>query len=97
MFASTKKHAAALFSAALLLTAVGVPSASAQQQDGLINVMIGDITIEDVNVGVAANIAAQVCGINVGGVAVLAVRVDQTGVQRTVCTVGDQTVRLTQN
>ena len=68
--------------AAVLLAAT---PAAAQQQDGLINVAIGDITIEDVNVGVAAQIAANVCGVAVGPVALLAEQVVRTGETRTVC------------
>jgi hypothetical protein len=60
-------------------------SAAQQQQDGLVNVAIGDITLEDINVGVAANVAATVCGVKVGPVVVLATRVDTTGNERTVC------------
>jgi len=99
MFTRSKRFGATLFASAILLAGVAVPSASAsnQQQDGLVNVAIGDITIQDVNIGVAANIAANVCGVNVGPVAVLGTAVDRSGDTRTVCTVGDQTVRLLQN
>ena len=47
------------------------------------NVAIGDITVQDVNVGVAANIAATVCGVKVGSVVVLATQLDATGNERT--------------
>ena len=51
-----------------------------QIQDGLVNVAIGDVTIlEDVNVGVAAQVAANVCGVKVGPVAVLGRAVDRSG------------------
>jgi hypothetical protein len=78
-----------------------VPPANAQppRQDGLINVAIGDVTIaEDVNVGVAAVIAANVCGVAVGPVAVLGRAVDRSGDSATVCT-NDQgeAVTLQQN
>jgi hypothetical protein len=86
---------ASLFASAALLTAV--PAASAQQQDGLINVAIGDITIEDVNVGVAAQIAANVCGLQVGPVAVLGQAVDRSGGDRTVCTTDQGDVVFSQN
>lgn len=52
----------------MLVVGAGLP-AQAQVQDGLVNIAIGDVTIlEDVNVAVAANIAANVCGVvvNVG-------------------------------
>jgi hypothetical protein len=99
MFTRTKRVGATLFASAVLLAGIAVPSASAanQQQNGLVNVAIGDITVEDVNVGVAAQIAAEVCGVNVGPVAVLGTAVDRSGETRTVCTVGDQTVRLLQD
>jgi hypothetical protein len=48
-----------------------VPQAEAQDQFGLVNVRVGDITTGDilsnnnVTLGAAANIAANVCGINV--------------------------------
>src|SRR5438874_5954479 len=75
------------FTASLFLGAVlfvGVPATSAQVVigEGLVNVQIGsidiltgDITIthvvDDVNIGVAAQIAANVCGLKVGPLAVL--------------------------
>ena len=98
MLARTKRFSVAMLSAAFLFAGTLVPSASAQNQDGLVNVMIGDVNIlNDANIGVAANVAANVCGVNVGPVAVLATVVDRTGGQRTVCTVDDQEVRLVQN
>jgi hypothetical protein len=66
-------------------------------QDGLVNVAIGDITIQDINVGVAAAIAANVCGVKVGPIAILATQVDRSGAQRTVCEIGDQDVMISQN
>ena len=72
----------------VLLLGIMVPFASAQQQDGLVNVAIGDITIRDVNVNVAAQIAAAICANLDLNAAVLAVQeVDETG-QRLVCDIG---------
>ena len=83
---------------ALASVAIAAPaSAQQQQQNGLVNVAIGDITIQDVNVGVAALVAAQVCGVQVGPVVVLATRVDATSQQRTVCELQTGDVVLTQN
>jgi hypothetical protein len=84
--------------ASVALTAgVAVP-ASAQTQDGLVNVAIGDVTIlEDVNVGVAAQVAANICGVKVGPVAVLGQAVDQSGTTRTVCTTDQGPITLRQN
>jgi hypothetical protein len=61
--------------------------ASAQPQRGLVNVSIGDVTVlEDVGIGVAAQLAAEVCGLSVGPVAVLATEVARGGDPETVCT-----------
>lgn len=78
-----------------------VPAADAalvQNQDGLVNVMVGDVTVKDaVDVNVAAQVAAQICGVNVQNVAVLANQVDQTGVPVTVCQSNQEPVRITNN
>ena len=89
--------ASAILGAALF---TGVPAASAQVavQDGLVNVAIGDVTIlEDVNVGVAAAVAANICGVKVGPVAVLGRAVDLSGQTRTVCTTPQGPVTIQQN
>ncbi|CAN5368773.1 hypothetical protein BH20ACT22_BH20ACT22_11560 [soil metagenome] len=76
-----------------------MPTASAQTtQDGLVNVNVGDVTIlEDVNIGVAAQVAANICGVKVGPVAVLGQAVDRSGATRTVCETDQGDVTLTQN
>ena len=90
--------AAACATTMLVGTAAAPAVAATTTQDGLVNVAVGDVTIaRDVNVGVAANVAANVCGVNVGPVAILANEVDQTGTAAAVCTTGDQAVRLLQN
>ncbi len=66
--------------------AMATPAQAQTTQDGLVNVAVGDIAIEDVNIGVAANIVAQVCGVKVGPVAVLGRAVDRSGASNTVCT-----------
>ena len=73
--------------AALCLPAASAAAANNQDQNGLVNVAIGDVTIlQDVNIGVAAQVAANVCGVKVGPIAVLAHQVDATGLDATVCT-----------
>ena len=73
--------------AALVLGAAAPASASTQIGDGLINVQVGDITVEDaVDVQVAAQVAANVCGVDVGPIAVLGNAVDADGQDRVVCT-----------
>jgi hypothetical protein len=67
-------------------------------QDGLINVAVGDVTIlEDVRVALAAQVAASICGVNVGPVAVLGRAVDRDNITRTVCTTDQGAIRLVQN
>ena len=97
-FVTRCKQVTATFCAtALASVAIAAPASAQQRQDGVINVAIGDITIEDVNIGVAALVAAQVCGVQVGPVVVLAQRVDATSQQRTVCELQTGDVVLTQN
>ena len=98
MLTRVKKTAATLSVTAMAAVGVAAPADAAQQrQDGLVNVAIGDITVEDVNVGIAALVAANVCGVQVGPVVLLAQRVDATSAQRVVCTTDTGNVVLTQN
>ena len=61
MLARTKALGASLFATLLLCVGVMAPSAAAQNQDGLVNVMIGDVSIlNDANIGVAAQVAANI-------------------------------------
>jgi hypothetical protein len=54
--------------------------------DGLVNVAVGDVNVlNNARIGVAAQVAAQVCGLKVGPVAVLARTVDRSGTTTTVC------------
>ncbi len=93
-----RKTIVTLFAGAALVAGGAAPAAAANQnQNGLVNVAIGDITISDVNIGVAAQIAAQVCGFKVGPVAVLGTAVDRSGDTRTVCTSDQGPVTLSQN
>ncbi len=99
MTTHARKIVASSFVAALAVTGAAAPAqAASQKQDGLINVAIGDITITDaVDIGVAAQVAAQICGVKVGPVAVLGVAVDRSGDSRTVCQTDQGPVTLTQN
>lgn len=93
-----RKTIVTLFAGAALVAGGAAPATAAtQNQNGLVNVAIGDITISDVNIGVAAQIAAQVCGLKVGPVAVLGAAVDRSGDTRTVCTSDQGPVTLSQN
>ena len=74
--------------------AAASPAAVQPQQDGLVNVNVGDVTIlEDVRVA----LAAQVCGVSVGPVAVLGRAVDRDGETRTVCERDQGPVKISQN
>jgi hypothetical protein len=58
---------------------IGTPIAQAQNQVGLVNVSIDDVlSHNNVNIGVAANVAATVCGIAVQ-VGVIAQQLQRTG------------------
>jgi hypothetical protein len=88
----------AFMGAAVLFTPVSPAEAQIQNQDGLVNVAVGDVTIlEDVNVGVAAQVAANVCGVQVKNIAVLATQVDRSGESRTVCETAQGPVEIRQN
>ena len=80
--------------------AVGVASpASAQQQDGLVNVVVGDITIaEDVNVAAVVDVVAQVCAAVPLNITALATEVDNRSRTAVVCRQEDgDKVRIVQN
>lgn len=53
--------------------------------------------LQDVNIGVAAQVAANIYGVKVGPVAVLGRAVDRSGDAATVCTTDQGPVRLVQN
>ena len=96
-----KAGAAVALTGSLLLAGgalAGPAVAQPTTQDGLVNVNVGDVTIlEDVNVGVAAVVAANVCGVRVGPVQVLARSVDRTDLTRTVCENDTDPVTIRQN
>lgn len=82
----TKKSIVLTLVVAVLLLGLMVPVAGAQvEQDGLVNVAIGDITIQDVNVTVAAQVAAAICANLDLNAAVLAVQEVDEGGQDLVC------------
>jgi len=78
--------------------AVAVPSAQVGVEDGLINVAIGDVTVlHDVRVDVAARVAANICGVNVGPVTTAGRTVDRSGAGATVCIANLRPVKMEQN
>ena len=100
MMTVVRRSLVSVCATAAVIGAASAPSLAApiQNQDGLVNVAVGDVTIlEDVNVGVAAQVAANVCGVRVGPVAVLGTAVDASGATETVCTTDQGPVTLQQN
>jgi hypothetical protein len=98
MTARLKAMFAAIFTFALMATVAAAPAAAQAQQDGLVNVAIGDVNVlNDANIGIAAQVAANVCGVKVGPVAVLGRAVDASGVTATVCTTDQGPVTISQN
>ena len=66
--------------------AFAAPETAQAQQAGLVNVEIGDVTIlRNVSVNLAAQVVANICGVAVGPVALLAANVVQTQRTETVC------------
>jgi len=115
-FTTSRRLLATLFASCLVFgAAAGAASAQPQNdQDGLVNVAVFDITVigddvvvtlnevlsdNNVAVGLAAQIAATVCGVKVGPLAVLGQAVDRSGATSTVCTndLGTQRVDFVQN
>ncbi len=95
-----KMSVVTVFAGAALLAGGVAPANAAnnQNQDGLVNVAVGDVSIlNDARIGIVAKVAAQICGVKVGPVAVLGVAVDRSGDTRTVCTTDAGGVTLTQN
>jgi hypothetical protein len=84
--------------AALVGGVASTASAQPQIQDGLVNVAIGDVEVlNDARIGVAAQVAANICGVKVGPVAVLARAVDRSGADTTVCQSPQGPVVISQN
>jgi hypothetical protein len=95
-----KTAAGAVMGGALLFTGgMGLASAAPPQiQDGLVNLAIGDVAVlNDLDVAVAAQIAAAVCGVEVGPVAVLGEAIDADGGQNVVCTNNLGPITIEQN
>ena len=82
-----KKIAIALaMGSVVLFTPMSSASAQTSVGDGLVNVAVGDINVaRNVDIGVAAEVAAQVCGLEVGPINALATQVDLSGPPVTVC------------
>jgi hypothetical protein len=99
MNSTARRTIVSVLASGVVLTGAAAPaSAAIQVQDGLVNVAVGDVSIlNNADIGVAAQVAAQICGVKVGPVAVLGVAVDRSGDTRTVCESDQGPVTLTQN
>jgi hypothetical protein len=96
---SFRRISAAIVATATIGFGIAGPAAAANnsQQNGLVNVSVGDVSVlDDANIGVAATVAANICGVSVGPVILLAQRVDATSVTRTVCTTDNGPVTISQ-
>jgi hypothetical protein len=81
-----RKRAASLATAAALVVGMTAAPVAQAQQNGLVNVEIGDVTIlRNVDVALAANVVANVCALVEADVLVLAQQVDAGGIDFT-CT-----------
>jgi len=97
---TARKTVVSLVISLMLVLAMVLPASAQVEQDGLVNVNIGDVTIlKDVNIALAALVAANICGVDVGPVAVLGQAVDASGDTKTVCTnrAGRRAVTISQN
>jgi len=98
MLTRSKRLSATLLATAVLAGGTLAGTASAQQQNGLVNVAIGDIEIlNNADIGVAAQVAANVCGVKVGPVAVLGRAVDRSGTSEVVCMTDQGPVTIDQD
>ena len=95
----TKRFFATVFAVSLMAVGfTGPASGQVAVQDGLVNVAIGDVEVlNDARIGVAAVVAANICGVNVGPVAVLGRAVDRSGDTETVCETPTGPVTIEQN
>jgi hypothetical protein len=93
-----RKMMASLYASALLFVGLAGTASAQVEQDGLVNVNIGDVTLTD-TVDAAVLVAANVCpNVNVGAVAILADRVDAGNVRQvTLCRTDDGRVTITNN
>jgi hypothetical protein len=78
--------------ASTLALGAPVPAVAQVEQDGLVNVNVGDVTVQDaIDITAAVALAVQLCDIDVGPLALAvlgqAIAVDRSGRTRTICTI----------
>lgn len=93
-----RKMFASLFASVVLIGGLAGGASAQVEQDGLVNVNIGDVTVTD-TIDAAVVAVANVCpNVNVGAVAILAERVDAGNVRQvTFCRAEDGRVTITNN
>jgi hypothetical protein len=94
--------AAAMLSGPMMATPTDTLAANQKQGDGLVNVQVGDITLQNIAITAAVPIVASVCpavAADVDAFVLAAQNVDATGQKQTVdcTTAGDQDVLIKQN
>lgn len=95
-----KKLIVAFVVAALITVGVvGPASAQTTVGDGLVNVAVGNVNVlRNVNIAVAADVVAQVCGLDVTAVIGVISAIDAGGARPTTfCRTDTGPVRVTQN
>ena len=93
-----KAIAGGVLAGGLLFAGIAPANAAAPVvQGGLVNVSVGDVSVlNNAHIGIVAQVVAQVCGVSVGPVAVLANQVAHTGTPNTVCTSNGLPVTISQ-
>src|SRR5436309_9577776 len=95
----SKRLMAVFFAVALFLAGIAGPASAQQQQFGLVNVAVGDITFSDINIGAAIPIVIAACpnvAANVVVAAVLAAARGGQGATFGDCQAGPVTISQSQ-
>jgi hypothetical protein len=96
-----RASAGAVLGGALLFTGgMGLAGAApvTNVQDGLVNLGVGNVNVlRDVDVNVAAQVAALICGVSVGDIGVLAEQVDLGNQPSTTCQSNQGPITISQN
>lgn len=82
---------------ALAVGFAGPAVAQNQGQNGLVNVAIGNVVIQDINIGIAAQIIANVCDLTVQAAVAVVAGVAQGAPSTTVCSVAGTPIVVSQD
>jgi hypothetical protein len=89
--------AALVVAGALTVGFAGPAAAQRQNQNGLVNLAIGNVVIQDINIGIAAQIIANVCDTTVQVAVAVVAAVAQGDPATTVCTVAGTPIVVSQS